>query len=186
MDFALNDEEKRMLLRAARAAVEERFAQKRFLPGMLSQALRAPCGAFVTLTRAGELRGCIGYVSSDRPLFSTVVDAAAAAAFQDSRFTPIGEEELAEIRIEISVLSPLTKIHDVQEIVVGKHGILMSRGHLSGLLLPQVATEYGWDRETFLENTCRKAGLAGGCWRESDVSIETFTAEIFADELPPA
>jgi len=182
MDFALNVEEKKMLLRAARDAIQAEFGKKTFLPGMVSPALSTPCGAFVTLNKNGKLRGCIGYVTSDQALYSTVVEAAKAAAFQDSRFPPLGREELPQIDIEISVLSPLVKLPDIGDIEIGRHGIFLRKGYHSGLLLPQVATEYAWGREAFLDNTCYKAGLPGGCWRDPDVSIETFTAIIFSEE----
>jgi AmmeMemoRadiSam system protein A len=181
MDFALNVEEKKMLLRAARDAIRADFGEKTFVPGMVSPALSTPCGAFVTLEANHKLRGCIGYVTSDQPLYSTVVDAAKAAAFQDSRFPPLGREELPRVDIEISVLSPLEKIRDTRDIQVGRHGIFLRKGYQSGLLLPQVATEYGWDPETFLENTCRKAGLPGGCWKDEDTRIEIFTATVFSE-----
>jgi len=182
MDFTLNVEEKKMLLRAARDSIQAEFGKKTFLPGMISPVLSTPCGAFVTLSKNRELRGCIGFVTSDQPLYSTVVEAAKAAAFQDSRFPPLGREELSQIDIEISVLSPLEKILDTRDIAIGRHGIFLRKGYHSGLLLPQVATEYGWDRETFLDNTCYKAGLPGGCWKDADITIETFTAIIFSEE----
>jgi AmmeMemoRadiSam system protein A len=181
MDFELTDSEKSMLLKAARASIVAEYGQKQFLPGMLTPALSTPCGAFVTLTKHGELRGCIGYVTSDKSLYQTVSDAAQAAAFQDGRFPRVRSEELSEISIEISVLSPLSKIRDVNEIQVGKHGILLRKGYSSGLLLPQVATEYGWDRDTFLSHTCLKAGLASDCWKQPGASMEIFTAVIFAE-----
>jgi AmmeMemoRadiSam system protein A len=170
-----------MLLKAARASIVGEFGQKPFLPGMLTPALSTPCGAFVTLTKHGELRGCIGYITSEKSLYETVNDAAHAAAFQDGRFPRVRSEELPQIRIEISVLSPLSKIRGVGEIQVGKHGILLRKGYSSGLLLPQVATEYGWDRDTFLSHTCLKAGLPSDCWKQPGIGIEIFTAVIFAE-----
>jgi AmmeMemoRadiSam system protein A len=181
MDLQLTDSEKNMLLVAARASIFAEFGEKQFLPGMLTPTLSMPCGAFVTLTKHGELRGCIGYITSEKSLYETVRDAAHAAAFQDGRFPRVRSEELSEISIEISVLSPLSKIRDVSEIQAGKHGLLLKKGYSSGLLLPQVATEYGWDRDTFLAHTCLKAGLASDCWKQSDTSIEIFTAAVFAE-----
>jgi AmmeMemoRadiSam system protein A len=104
---------------------------------------------------------------------------AEAAAFRDPRFTPVTEKELSDLDIEISVLTPLKKITDVREIEIGKHGIYIKKGWLSGLLLPQVATEYGWDGETFLENTCMKAGLPTTAWQDKDTEIYIFSADIF-------
>ena len=104
---------------------------------------------------------------------------AEAAAFRDPRFGPVRESELSELEFEISVLTPLKKIKDVNEIQVGKHGIYLKRGWYSGLLLPQVATEYGWDRQTFLEHTCQKAGLPSNAWKEKDTEIYIFSADIF-------
>jgi AmmeMemoRadiSam system protein A len=104
---------------------------------------------------------------------------AEAAAFDDPRFPPVTKEELKDLSIEISVLTPFKQITDVSEIEVGKHGIYMERGFYSGLLLPQVATEYGWDRETFLEQTCRKAGLPPDAWKEKNTKIYIFSADIF-------
>jgi AmmeMemoRadiSam system protein A len=181
MGFALTETEKSMLLKAARASILAEFGQKQFLPGMLTPTLSTPCGAFVTLTKGGELRGCIGYVTSEKSLYETVIDAAQAAAFQDARFPRVRSEELPDIRIEISVLSPPSKIRDVNEIRVGKHGILLRKGYSSGLLLPQVATEYGWDRDTFLSHTCLKAGMSSDCWKKPGTAIEIFTAVIFGE-----
>ena len=104
---------------------------------------------------------------------------APAAAFHDPRFFPVTEKELRDLEIEISVLTPLRRIKDIREIEVGKHGILIERGFNSGLLLPQVATEYGWDRKTFLEHTCLKAGLPTDAWKHEDVAISIFSADIF-------
>jgi len=104
---------------------------------------------------------------------------AEAAAFKDPRFTPVKEKELSELDIEISVLTPLKRITDINEIQVGKHGIYMVKGMWAGLLLPQVATEYGWDRQTFLEHTCQKAGLPSNAWKDKETEIYIFSADIF-------
>lgn len=140
-------------------------------------------GAFVTLhaVRDGErrLRGCIGHIESEMPLYDTVRDAAFSAAFRDPRFPPLTESELGSIEIEISVLSPLETISDPGVIVAGVHGIMLQRGRHAGLLLPQVASERSWDRQTFLEQTCRKAGLPSGAWSDSATTIRIFTAEVF-------
>ena len=144
--------------------------------------LQKKCGAFVTLTIHGQLRGCIGYVIAERPLLETVREAARAAAFQDPRFAPLRRAELSELRLEISVLSEPRPVCSLEEIRVGDHGLIVRHGFRSGLLLPQVATEYGWDRETFLSHTCAKAGLPRDSWRDPDTEIELFEAEVFGEE----
>jgi AmmeMemoRadiSam system protein A len=136
-------------------------------------------GAFVTITRGGQLRGCIGYIHGYKPLEQTIREMAVAAAFRDPRFPPLTAAELPEIEIEISVLTPLEKIDDIAEIEVGRDGLYIECEGATGLLLPQVAVEYGWDRETFLSHTCLKAGLAGNCWRLPQAEIYRFSADIF-------
>ena len=144
--------------------------------------LLEPRGAFVTLHKHGALRGCIGYVEAIKPLYKTVQEMAIAAAFQDPRFPGLKADEFNNIEIEISVMSPLEKITDVNKIEVGKHGIIIKSGFNSGLLLPQVATEQGWDRDTFLEHTCYKAGLPGNIWKKPDTEILIFSAEVFSEK----
>jgi len=134
---------------------------------------------FVTVYKNGELRGCIGHVIARKPLIEAVSEMAEAAAFQDPRFTPVRRDELGDLKIEISVLTPLQKIQSPEEIEVGKHGLIIKQGGSMGLLLPQVATEYGWDRTAFLENTCRKAGLPRNAWKEKDAEIFVFSADVF-------
>ncbi len=146
-------------------------------------ALATPCGAFVTLRQGGELRGCIGFIAASRPLLDTVREVAVASAFEDPRFSPLRCEELERTSIEISVLSPLRQISDVSEIRTGVHGILIRRGFRSGLLLPQVATEQGWDRDTFLTHTCYKAGLPPDAWKSPETTIEIFSALVFHEDL---
>ncbi|MFW6293400.1 MAG: AmmeMemoRadiSam system protein A, partial [Spirochaetota bacterium] len=145
--------------------------------------LEIPGGAFVTLhlvTQAGRrLRGCIGLIESTRPLYDTVRDTAYSAAFRDPRFPPLSAEELGSVELEISVLSRLEAITDTRLIVPGTHGIMLEQGRRSGLLLPQVAAERGWDRATFLEQTSLKAGLPPGAWSNPDTLIRIFTAEVF-------
>lgn len=137
----------------------------------------------MTLTIRGALRGCIGHVIGFVPLWRAVEENAVAAAFNDPRFPPLDAGELDAVRIEISVLSPLVGCPP-EEIRVGRDGLLVERGSSRGLLLPQVATEYGWDRDTFLDHTCRKAGLERGCWRDPATSISRFSAEIFSETSP--
>ncbi|HNR39075.1 MAG TPA: AmmeMemoRadiSam system protein A [Acidobacteriota bacterium] len=142
--------------------------------------LELPCGAFVTLKRGGELRGCIGYVEAVKPLWETIADCTVSAASHDPRFPPVAPDELAAIIIEISVLSPMRDVADPADIAVGRDGLLISTGFRRGLLLPQVATEYGWDREEFLRHTCRKAGLPDDAWRKG-ARIQAFTADVFGE-----
>jgi len=144
------------------------------------EVLREKRGAFVTLKIDGRLRGCIGHVIGVVPLWLAVRDNAIAAAFEDPRFDPLQVEELALTHIEVSALTPLRRA-TADEVTVGRDGILIERGPARGLLLPQVAVEYGWNRETFLDHTCRKAGLEPGCWKHPDTIISTFSAEVFGE-----
>jgi len=181
-DEYLNKEEKKKLMEIARLSVAEAVTGKRqFLPNVTEDRLKENCGAFVTLKENGQLRGCIGYIQAVKPLYETVKDVAKSAAVNDYRFSPVAESELEKLEYEISVLTPLKKIKDINEIEVGKHGLVMKRGFDSGLLLPQVATEYNWDRETFLKETCRKAGLPSDAWKDKSTEIYTFSAEVFGD-----
>lgn len=146
-----------------------------------SATLQEKRGAFVTLKKRGHLRGCIGYIKAVKPLWETVQEMAVAAAFHDPRFPSLQAEELKDLSLEISVLSPLQRVKDINEIEVGKHGLYIVRGYNSGLLLPQVAVEYGWDRETFLRETCHKAGLPSEDWQDKETEIYIFSADYFGD-----
>ncbi len=143
------------------------------------KALARPRGVFVTINRRGRLRGCIGHIRADQPLYRAVADAALSAAFRDPRFKPITRQEMADLEFEISVLSPLRPVKNVREVVVGRDGLFIVRGARAGLLLPQVPIEFGWTREQFLTAVCRKAGLAATAWREPGTRLYTFTAEVF-------
>ena len=180
VDLGLSEQDKKALHHIARAVIENK-ARGKSVPEFKieSPILKENRGAFVTINKKSQLRGCIGYIEGHGPLHQTIEEMAEAAAFRDPRFSPIKEKELPELEIEISVLTPLKKIADVNEIQVGKHGIYIKRGWFSGLLLPQVATEYGWDRQTFLEHTCQKAGLPSNAWKEKDTEIYIFSADIF-------
>ncbi len=171
------------LLGLARGAVERRIREGRevVVPSE-SPALHRSGGAFVSLHRFEELRGCIGRIRSAAPLFRTVQEMAVAAATQDYRFSPVRFEELSELHFEISVLSDPDILKDVSQIRVGEHGLIVSAGGRSGLLLPQVATSYGWDAETFLSHTCAKAGLPMDYWKQGRLLIEAFTAEVFSEK----
>jgi AmmeMemoRadiSam system protein A len=130
------------------------------------------------------LRGCIGYTSAVKPLYMTVRDTATLAAIRDPRFQPVEASELPLLDYEISVLSPLRRVTDIQQIKVGEHGLLMKNGDNEGLLLPQVPVEQNWDRQTFLEQTCAKAGMSPGCWKDEDTDIFMFTAVVFGEHKP--
>lgn len=180
VDLGLNAEEKALLHRIAEDSIEARLlGQKGPALQNLPDGLKEHRGAFVTLKKQGELRGCIGRLIADRPLAEVVAEMAVAAAFQDPRFPPVKADERKDLEIEISVLTPFKRITSVDEIQVGKHGLLMRKGSSSGLLLPQVATDYGWDRTTFLEHTCQKAGLPRDAWKDKDIEIYTFSAHVF-------
>jgi len=179
----LNDNEKLILLTLVRETIKAKLSSAKApkLPEP-SGALAEKCGAFVTLHKRGMLRGCIGNMTSSEPLVHTVQKMAIAAAFDDPRFPKLKANELGEIDIEISVLSPMQKIEDISKIEVGTHGIMITKGWHRGVLLPQVATEFGWDRATFLEQTCNKAGLQKDAWREPDAVIEIFSAQVFGEK----
>jgi len=152
-------------------------------PQNVPENLKVKRGAFVTLEKNHELRGCIGYILPLYPLFQTVIEMAQSAALNDPRFRPVSPGELKDISVEISVLTVPEKITDPSLIEVGKHGIIMKRGYNQGLLLPQVATDYGWDRETFLEHTCLKAGLPRDAWQDKNTEIQIFSAQVFNREM---
>ncbi len=178
----LNKEEKKKLMEIAKLSVAEAVTGKRqFLPNVTEERLKESCGAFVTLKEGGQLRGCIGYIQAVKPLFETVKDVAKSAAVNDYRFKPVTESDLEKLEYEISVLTPLKRIKDINEVEVGKHGLVIKHGLNSGLLLPQVAIEYGWDRETFLKETCRKAGLSSNAWEDKSTEIYIFSAEVFGE-----
>ncbi|MBU1275101.1 MAG: AmmeMemoRadiSam system protein A [Proteobacteria bacterium] len=182
-EHELSPKEQKALLKLARGRIARLVGQDAARPE--PQDLPGPevkRGAFVTLHKRGRLRGCIGNFISGEPLTDLIEDMALAAASQDPRFPPLGRDELGQVDLEISVLSPLRRIEDVKEIQVGKHGIYIVSPRGRGVLLPQVATEYGWDRETFLDQTCVKAGLRPGCWRDPDTEILIFSAQIFGEK----
>lgn len=146
-----------------------------------TSGMQSRSGCFVTIKQKGQLRGCIGSFISDQPLWQTVQEMAISAATRDPRFYPMRPADLADFRLEISVLSPLKQIQSVDEIRVGTHGLYLVKGLAHGVLLPQVATEYGWDRETFLRHTCLKAGLVEDAWQK-DCEIYIFSAEVFGEQ----
>jgi len=140
------------------------------------------CGVFVTLKKHEELRGCIGFVKGVEPLHKAIQEMAIAAATQDPRFEPISADELNEINIEVSVLTPMTEVKDISEIEIGRHGLMLICGHNSGLLLPQVPIEWNWNVEEFLSNLCRKAGLPPGSHLSPGARLLKFSAEVFGED----
>jgi len=186
----LTDEHKRVLLKLARQAVTKAAevgasGARQAVPvavNEMPEALRANGGAFVTLKIKGELRGCIGLIEAGLPLCLTVREMAIAAALQDERFPPVSKEEVPQITIEISAMSAPQPAKGLEDIVVGRDGLIVSWGRYKGLLLPQVATEQGWTAREFLEQTCRKAGLPANAWQRDGVTIQRFTATIFGEE----
>jgi len=144
--------------------------------------LNTMCGAFVTLHTDGNLRGCIGNITAETPLWETIRNMATESALRDPRFPSVSPRELESVDIEISVLSPLKEIKNLEEIKVGKHGLFIKEGFYHGLLLPQVATDYGWNRIQFLEQTCYKAGLSKNCYRQGDCEIFIFSAIVFGEK----
>lgn len=179
----MNEQERKQLLQLARETIVA-VVNRQPLPQTdnPAPAFLVQSGCFVTIKRQGQLRGCIGNFVSERPLWETVREMAVSAATRDPRFRPMQQGELADFDLEISVLSPLHEIKSVDEIQVGQHGLYIIKGSSHGVLLPQVATEYGWDRETFLCQTCRKAGLPADAWQQPDCRILSFSAEVFGDE----
>ena len=180
--MGLTKQEKALLLKIARKSIEAGLAGGEMSPPEIeSSTLKEKMGAFVTLKKRDRLRGCIGFIEGRKPLYETVEEMAQAAAFRDPRFRPVREDELRDLDIEISALTPLRQIHDVDEIEVGRHGLYLVKGNHSGLLLPQVATEYNWDRMTFLKETCMKAGLPEDAWKDTDAQIFIFSATVFSE-----
>ena len=178
----LTAEERRALLRAARESIAAHFQRRQPQLPPATGALAENRGAFVTLHRRdGELRGCVGMMLADRPLLDTVARMAVASATEDGRFEPVTGAELPGLTIEISALGPLDPIRP-EQVEVGRHGLLVSYAGRRGVLLPQVPVEHGWDRETFLCHTCRKAGLPADTWQKPGVELLGFTATVFGEE----
>jgi len=172
-------DERRFLLQLAHASIAAALRRSLLEHVSPSPHLLEARGAFTTLHLEDRLRGCVGFVQPLRPLYQTVAETAVAAAFNDPRFDPVTDEEAPLLKIEISVLSPLRPI-TLSEIEIGRHGLVVTHHFQRGLLLPQVAVEHGWDRETFLAETCQKAGLPPDAWLHS-ATVEGFTAEVFGD-----
>lgn len=183
VDFNFTPAEKSELLLIARRSVEAIVSGERYKPDApLEDRLKQKAGAFVTLHLRGELKGCIGFIEPHTPLYEIVAEMAAKSAVADPRFDSVDEAELEGIEIEISVLSALKPIEKLDEIIVGKHGLMIEKGYFRGLLLPQVATENGWNREQFLNYVCLKAGLGKNAYLDPDSKISIFSAAVFGDE----
>ncbi|WP_462323485.1 AmmeMemoRadiSam system protein A [Desulfoplanes sp.] len=178
--FQLTDGEKGYLKNLAVQSIGHRLGLGP-APDMdpVSQKLTEKYGAFVTLSKNKQLRGCIGHIAGQVPIVETVAKMACSAAFEDPRFPPVTAGEFGGLGVEISILSPLERVQDLSAITPGIHGLYMRRGGKSGLLLPQVATEWGWDRETFLAQTCHKAGLPPEAWKDTATEVYWFQAEVF-------
>ena len=180
MAFQVADSEKKYLLQLARRTV---VRQLQNIPAaneaFFSENLKTKTGAFVTLHKQGQLRGCIGYVEAFMPVQEAIASLAVSAAFNDPRFPTLSAAEVELVDLEISVPTPAVPVGDISQIEIGRHGLIIKQGFRHGLLLPQVATEYHWDVSTFLEQSCRKAGLPADAWNKPDSSLSCFEALIF-------
>lgn len=188
----LSEEQGQFLVKLAREAITVYLKEGRVIPipETTDTIMHENRGVFVTLNKENCLRGCIGYPEPVMPLINAVVDAAISAAVRDPRFNCVTLEELETIELELSVLTKPEPIHVddpteyLDNIIIGEDGLIVESGPYRGLLLPQVATEWGWGKEEFLSNTCKKAGLSSECWLSSDVKIYKFSSEIFEEDLP--
>jgi len=179
-DQVLSDLERELLRTTARRSLDHSVKGARLeCPAPPTERLRQKRGLFVTLKLHGQLRGCVGYVRPYKPLLDAVWEMAESAALRDDRFIPVEPSEVDDLEVEITILSPLKRITNPNDVLVGRHGLLISRGHQSGVLLPQVPVENNWDRETFLVQTCLKAGLPSDAWRDPRTVLEIFSAEVF-------
>ncbi len=180
----LNIDQQKSLLRLARKTIADKLHAdcEDYKFDFSDEIFKEKCGAFVTLHIKGNLRGCIGYIEGVRPIPDTIKELALSSAFRDPRFTPLSAAEYKNIDIEISVLSPIERVENIDDIVVGRDGLIITRGYNRGLLLPQVPVEQKWDRDTFLTHTCFKAGLPGDSWRKPGVEIEKFSAQVFSEK----
>lgn len=180
VDLGFGEQEKKKIKEIARTSIEAAVRGERPpAPKDIPKKLKEPYGIFVTINKHGNLRGCIGRIIGDQPLYLSCQEMARAAALEDPRFPPVTLAELPDLEIEISVLTPLQKVKDKEEIVVGRDGLLIRKGLYSGLLLPQVAAEYGWTVDEFLAQTCHKAGLPSDAHKSQDAEVYRFSAEVF-------
>jgi AmmeMemoRadiSam system protein A len=179
----LNANEKQALLAIARQAIVHGVQTgQEYIEPREEKTLNQRNGCFVTIKQDQQLRGCIGNFQSELPLFKEVAQMAQASASKDPRFYPLKEEDLTNFNLEISVLSPLRKVDGIEEIEVGTHGIYIEKSFYRGVLLPQVATEHNWDRQTFLKQTCINAGLPTDAWEAEDAEIYVFSAQVFGED----
>jgi hypothetical protein len=172
------------IVNIVKQTLKEKFEGNDFIPSAEEMGLlKEPLGVFVTLKKDGKLRGCIGNFESQKPLWQNIKEMALASAFEDDRFTPLQKEELKNLEIEISILSPMKKINSIEEIELGKHGVYIKQGRQNGVFLPQVAKSTGWDKETFLNKLCmEKAGLEAGCWNNPKTEIFIFTSLVVSEK----
>jgi len=179
----LSKDEKILLLKLARQSLESSVQRKAMEPAKdVPAKFKENCGAFVTLTKNHELRGCIGYILPVAPLYETVIEMAKAAALHDNRFNPVEPSELKDIELEISVLTPPEDIPSIKEFIIGKHGIIINLRGRQAVFLPQVAVEQKWDKETTLKHLCLKAGLEPDAWKDSEMSFRVFEAIVFEEK----
>lgn len=179
VDSEYSQDERTLLLRLAHDSILRALEQREIPLEPPTEHLAQPRGVFTSLHLNGQLRGCVGYVLPVSSVYRAVAETARAAALEDTRFYPVTREEATALEIELSILSPPQPIQP-EAIEIGRHGLLIGRGGQRGLLLPQVPLEHNWDRVTFLEQTCRKAGLSPDAWKKG-ATVEAFTAEVFGD-----
>ena len=178
----LSEKDRKKLIEIAKTSVFNSVAGKNKPEFKVSsEYLKQNCGAFVTLNKNGNLRGCIGYIVAQKPLYQTIEEVSVSAALRDPRFPPVTKNELSELEFEVSVLTPFRLINDINEIEIGKHGLFIVSGSRSGVLLPQVAVSNKWNRDTFLKQICIKAGLPIDSWKRKDAEIYIFSADVFGE-----
>lgn len=177
-------EEKKILLETARKSINSVFIQEKILEPdyEMHPIFKSHAGAFVTLTQQGVLRGCIGYIVSDQPLFKTICEAAVQASQNDPRFSPVRQSEIKNLSIEISILSEPFSLNSYDEIEIGKHGLILEEEGRRGLLLPQVPVEHHMNRDQYLDSICRKSGFPADYWRTKQLKLYGFTASVFSEE----
>lgn len=176
--------EKKLLLETARKSIISFFTKEAIPEPNFEKhpVLKSNCGAFVTITQKGKLRGCIGYIISDQPLFETICDAAVQASQNDPRFPSVKQNEIEKLSLEISILSEPFPLNNYDEIEVGKHGLILEEKGYRGLLLPQVPIEHRMNKEEYLDAICRKTGLPSGYWKDKKLKLSGFTATVFSEE----
>jgi len=182
MSFTLSSQEKEILLGTARESIRSALTGEPPQYPSPTENLQGECGAFVTLHKGEDLRGCIGHIFAVKPLFSAIKELARSSAFEDPRFIPLTLSELEEADIEVSVLTPLERAESPEQVEVGVHGLYIKSGGRTGVLLPQVPMEQGWNRRQYLTNLCFKAGLSGDCWTNPRTELYLFTAIVFGEK----